>query len=122
MDPSPFKAKDLDDDADEFIVSWAQEFPRKHPVSLIIHVNQLPSHADAQRLAEICCASLFGHRAKLNRPQFRHLLKEGTGGLFCASAISTKSFAACASKCGSGASKGQSTRWGRSGLTLAWMN
>lgn len=27
MDPSPFIEKDLDDDAEEFIVSWAQEFP-----------------------------------------------------------------------------------------------
>ena len=26
MDPSPFIEKDLDDDAEEFIVSWAQEF------------------------------------------------------------------------------------------------
>ena len=27
MDPSPFIEKDLDDDAEEFIVTWAQEFP-----------------------------------------------------------------------------------------------
>src|SRR5258707_10948990 len=26
MDPSPFHEKDLDDDAEEFIVSWAEEF------------------------------------------------------------------------------------------------
>jgi hypothetical protein len=29
MDPSPFIEKDLDDDAEEFIVSWAQEFSPK---------------------------------------------------------------------------------------------
>jgi hypothetical protein len=28
MDPSPFHERDLDDDAEEFIVGWAQEFPR----------------------------------------------------------------------------------------------
>src|SRR5258705_272078 len=27
MDPSPFHEKDLDSDAEEFILSWAQEFP-----------------------------------------------------------------------------------------------
>ncbi len=27
MDPSPFIEKDLDDDAEEFIVSWAQNSP-----------------------------------------------------------------------------------------------
>ena len=52
MDPSPFQEKDLDDDAEEFVVGWAQEFPRKDPVSLIVHVNQLPSHGDAQQLVE----------------------------------------------------------------------
>ncbi|HKM82407.1 MAG TPA: hypothetical protein VJY15_15780, partial [Candidatus Acidoferrum sp.] len=31
MDPSPFIEKDLDDDAEEFIVSWAQEFPHNAP-------------------------------------------------------------------------------------------
>jgi hypothetical protein len=30
MDPSPFQERDLDDDAEEFIVSWAQEFPRRN--------------------------------------------------------------------------------------------
>jgi hypothetical protein len=39
MDPSPFREKDLDRNADEFIVSWAQEFPLREPVSLIGHVN-----------------------------------------------------------------------------------
>jgi hypothetical protein len=32
MDPSPFHEKDLDDDAAEFILSWAQEFHRHEPV------------------------------------------------------------------------------------------
>jgi hypothetical protein len=52
MDPSPFHERDLDDNAEEFIVSWAQEFPRRDPVSLLIHVNQLPAHGDAQHLVE----------------------------------------------------------------------
>jgi hypothetical protein len=80
------------------------------------------SIAGAQQLVEIAVHHYFGHRTKLKQLEFRHLLKERTGGLFSASAISTKSFAACASKCGSGASKDHSTTWGRSGLTLAWMN
>ena len=32
MDPSPFNEKDLDHDAEEFIVSWAREFPLHEPV------------------------------------------------------------------------------------------
>ena len=36
MDPSPFIEKDLDDDAEEFIVSWAQEFSN---FPLTLHSN-----------------------------------------------------------------------------------
>ena len=34
MDPSPFNDKDLDHDAEEFIVSWAHEYSPDEPVSL----------------------------------------------------------------------------------------
>jgi hypothetical protein len=81
MDPSPFHERDLDHDAEEFIVSWAQEFPRRDPVSLVIHVNQLPAHGDAQRLVETAVHNYFAYRAKLNRLEFRHLLKQGRTSL-----------------------------------------
>lgn len=77
MDPSPFVEKDLDNDAEEFIVSWAQEFPGRDPVSLIVYVNQLPAHGDAQRLVETAIHNYFAYRAKLKRFELRHLLKEG---------------------------------------------
>ena len=81
MDPSPFHERDLDDDAEEFIVSWAQEFPRRDPVSLVIHVNQIPEQRDAQHLVEAAVHHYFAYRAKLNRLEFRHLLKEGRTSL-----------------------------------------
>jgi hypothetical protein len=43
MDPSPFIEKDLDDDAEEFIVSWAREFPPDTPVMLSVHLEQWPT-------------------------------------------------------------------------------
>src|SRR5689334_2814352 len=49
MDPSPFHEKDLDDDAAEFILSWAQEFHRPEPVDLIVHLEKLPDGHNAQR-------------------------------------------------------------------------
>jgi hypothetical protein len=81
MDPSPFHEKDLDDDAEQFIVGWAQEFPRRDPVSLMVHVNQLPSHGDAQHLLETAVHNYFTYRAKLNRLEFRYLLKQGRTSL-----------------------------------------
>ncbi|HTG53174.1 MAG TPA: hypothetical protein VMA33_09970 [Candidatus Tectomicrobia bacterium] len=81
MDPSPFHERDLDDDAEEFIVGWAREIPRRDPVSLVVHVNQLPPHGDAQHLLETAVHNYFAYRAKLNRLEFRHLLKQGRTSL-----------------------------------------
>ena len=39
MDPSPFHEKDLDHDAEEFIVGWAQELPLRDPVELRVYVG-----------------------------------------------------------------------------------
>jgi len=77
MDPSPFPEKDLDHDAEEFIIGWAQEFPRKDPISLLVHVNRHLPHADAQRDVEAAIHHYFSYRAKLNQLEFRHLLREG---------------------------------------------
>ena len=43
MHPSPFIEKDLDDDAEEFIVSWAKEFPPDAPVKLLVHLDEWPA-------------------------------------------------------------------------------
>jgi hypothetical protein len=77
MDPSPFPEKDLDDDAEEFIISWAQEFPRKDPISLLVHVNELPAIQDIQRSVETSVHHYFAYRAKLNQLEFRQLLRRG---------------------------------------------
>lgn len=39
MDPSPFRERDLDPVAAEYIVEWAEEAPAKVPLSLVVHVG-----------------------------------------------------------------------------------
>jgi hypothetical protein len=77
MDPSPFHEKDLDHDAEEFIVSWAQEFHRHDPLVLRIHVNQFPSDANAPHLVQVAIHNYFSYRRKLNRLELKRLLKRG---------------------------------------------
>ena len=81
MDPSPFHDRDLDDDAEEFIVGWAREFPRHDPVTLVVYVNQFPAHEDAQHLLETAVHNYFAYREKLSRFEFRYLLKRGRDSL-----------------------------------------
>jgi BMFP domain-containing protein YqiC len=77
IDPSPFHEKDLDHDAEEFIVGWVQEFHRHDPVTLRIHVEEPPGGADPRRDVEKAVHNYFAYRAKLNRLDFKHMMKQG---------------------------------------------
>jgi len=76
MDPSPFHEKDLDHDAEEFIVSWAREFPKHEPVELVLHLQKLPEEHDGKRLIEHAVHNYFAYRARLNQLEFKQLLKQ----------------------------------------------
>jgi hypothetical protein len=53
MDPSPFLQKDLDDEAEDFIVSWAREMPAEAPITLRIYLDQWPDE-DPTPISRIC--------------------------------------------------------------------
>jgi hypothetical protein len=40
IDPSPFRNKDLDPKAEEFIVGWAKDVPRDAPLGLVIDLDR----------------------------------------------------------------------------------
>jgi hypothetical protein len=67
MDPSPFLEKDLDDEAEEFIVGWAREFPPGAPVRLRVQLEQIRQAVHNH----------FAHRAELTNLEFRALMKQG---------------------------------------------
>jgi hypothetical protein len=81
MDPSPFHEKDLDHDAEEFITSWAQESTRDVPLTLIVHLSHPAGSASVQELVEKAVRNYFAYRAKLNRLEFKRLLKQGRTSL-----------------------------------------
>jgi len=80
MDPSPFNAKDLDHDAEEFIVSWAQEYPLNQPVTLRIHLELWPPE-DPTQLIQEAIHNYFAYRAKINNLEFTRLMKQGRASL-----------------------------------------
>ena len=40
MDPAPFRQRDLDPEAEEFIVGWAREIPADAPLALVVHLDR----------------------------------------------------------------------------------
>lgn len=81
MDPSPFLEKDLDDDAEEFVVSWAQEFSSDAPIRLRIHLEQWPAE-DPGELIKMAVHNHFAHRASITELEFKRLLRQGRTSLF----------------------------------------
>ena len=81
MDPAPFPEKDLDSDAEEFILSWVGEFPLDEPVSLVVHVAELPADENPQAVVEQGVHHYFAYRARMNQMELRRLLSDGQKSL-----------------------------------------
>ena len=76
IDPSPFHRKDLDQDAEEFIVSWAREFPRNEPLRLVLHLDALPVPGEDRDVID-AVHNYFAYRADLTRRDFQFLMRQG---------------------------------------------
>src|SRR5262245_11688636 len=75
IDPSPFHEKDLDDDLEEFIVSWAKEYPIEEPLRLVVYLQNAQLGKDAHAIIERAVYNYFRHRAELSRRELRQLLR-----------------------------------------------
>lgn len=76
MDPSPFHDRDLDADAEEFIVSWAREAPHGEDVELTLHLETIPPPGRASEV-EDAIRNYFATRAEMKQREFRQLMKRG---------------------------------------------
>jgi hypothetical protein len=81
IDPSPFREKDLDGDAEEFIVGWAKDVPRKVPLALLVHADRPARSADSAAVLRDAIRQYFGHRAEVSRQRVRQLLRVGRTSL-----------------------------------------
>ena len=77
MDPSPFHEKDLDTDAEEFIVSWAKEYPLEEPVRLVVHLQNPQLGGDAHAIIKRAVHNYFAYKADLSQRELRQLFRAG---------------------------------------------
>ncbi len=80
LDPSPFRDKDLDAEAEAFIVSWAQEYPMEEPLLLRIHLQEAPAEDPTEMVRE-AVRNYFTYRGEFTKLEFRHLMKQGRTSL-----------------------------------------
>ncbi len=79
IDPAPFRERDLDPKAEEFIVGWAEELRGDGPLSLIISVDR--EQPDDPVVAREAVQEFFSQRALVTRRRLRLLLRRGRTSL-----------------------------------------
>src|SRR5690606_11342851 len=70
-----------DPDAEEFIVSWAQEHPRDAELEILIHLAGSHAPADAEDVAREALHNYFDYRTAHARREFRSLMQRGRRSL-----------------------------------------
>jgi len=76
LDPSPFIDRDLDADAEEFIVSWTKELPSHHELKLVIDLTVAPP-PDRAAETQDAVRHYFHERAESKLREFHQLMRRG---------------------------------------------
>ncbi len=76
LDPSPFHDRDLDADAEEFILSWARELAPNQEVELVLHLATPPSPERAGAV-EAAVQHYFAQRAEMKDRDYRLRWRRG---------------------------------------------
>ncbi|MFM9912109.1 MAG: hypothetical protein ACKVN9_01065 [Methylophilaceae bacterium] len=76
MDPTPFHHRNLDTDAEEFLESWALEFPQNSHFKIVVHIEQMPQE-DPSALVTEAIHNYFEYKSERAKRNLRQLLLEG---------------------------------------------
>ena len=99
IDPSPFRDKDLDPQAEEFIVGWSKDVPADAELALLVHLDRPAGPPDEAVVLRDAVHEFFNQRALATRRRLRQLFRIGRTSLaiglaFLAGSIGAGDFAA----------------------------
>jgi hypothetical protein len=77
IDPSPFDDKDLDAEAESFIMTWARDFPPRAKLALKIEVDVSTPFTDPAEAVAIGVHTSFARRAETASRELKALLRRG---------------------------------------------
>ena len=81
LDPTPFRERDLDPRAEEFIAGWAREISPDKPLGLLIHVDHQGATGEQIATVKDAVRDYFAERASVTRQQLRLLFRRGRTSL-----------------------------------------
>jgi hypothetical protein len=82
FDPSPFQGRDLDDDAEEFIVGSAREFGGQEKLRIVVHLPPDQCETEAARTLASAVAQHFDYRTGVMKRELSELFRQGRLYLF----------------------------------------
>lgn len=77
IDPSPFRERDLDPRAEEFIVDWSRDFSADARLALRVHLDRAPGTTDEAVVLRDAIHEFFRERAARTRRRLRELFRRG---------------------------------------------
>ena len=81
IDPSPFRDRDLDPKAEEFIVGWAKDLARDATLALQVDLDREAGLPDEAAVLRDAIHEFFRHRAERYRQRLRELFRLGRTSL-----------------------------------------
>jgi len=77
LDPFPFREKDLDKDAEEFIVGWARELPTDQQLRIIVHLPESQASTSEAHEIGVALNRYFSNRARVIALDLNELFRIG---------------------------------------------
>jgi hypothetical protein len=81
MDPAPFRERDLDPRAEEFIVEWARELRHDGPLGLVVQLDRQAGTKEEAAMLRDAVHEFFTLRAHVTRQRLRQVLRVGRTSL-----------------------------------------
>jgi hypothetical protein len=87
LDPSPFTERDLDDDAEAYIVGWAREVDTGGPFRIVVHLPADEARKAQERGLESAIGNYFAYRVGMLERDLSDLFRVGHRSLVIGIAV-----------------------------------
>ena len=87
LDPFPFRERDLAPEAEDYIVGWARELPRRAPLHIIVHLPPEEADSPGGRGIPEALAHFFEYRRESEAQELRELFRLGRWSLFIGASV-----------------------------------
>ncbi len=87
FDPSPFRQRDLDRDAEDYIVGWARELTPGTPLRIVVHLPEAETRKAEDHGLATALANYFTYRASIQQRDLNELFRVGRRYLLIGSVV-----------------------------------